>query len=1162
MPKKQRSRALFAKADGSPMLFSLVPCSERKEIRELIEYGGGVLVPPEKVPDAIRLVPSSVTVTDSSDDVFSANYIRACAKRGKLLRLIEFKIPMAPAVVDASDSKTRRLHSTRSRREYTPGEEIAIAEFVAKNPGVHVHGNAVYKEMASAGVLPGKHSWQSLKEHYLKNIFPVKHLYESPHEVNVLSGKQSSESAGDRGSSPLLAAASSVIVEDSDSEQEAREPQRPSGSGLQDEGAPAEVVAETESSSPLQSSGTSPDRARIDKESDNGRELLLFASPSAKSAEKSSESGLDSPLAKKNDPDHSTSTSDQGSTAVALRKHSLPTPSEVLCKKQKELSISTASVCVRSRHSLRKASTSRVDVPDTPGQEPILNEERGLRSSLEGKCKNSTPRKQRIPRHMKSGSQISGIGRSARTTVSESRNTLQRTPVKFHTLTPVKPNSAALQDCSSSHLGKQPLPASSGSSILGDVVKCTPCPSRHVPLRISLRKRPNTPPQELTNSHSNSQSSPKSSGDVAVMPKVKRGTLSPGRFHGGDSGAMEGLFERTPFLSRQPVARSSPRKRQSPEPQKDCGSHSSTWRCCESADDTMPDPEDLLPPSHARRRLLPCPSPANSHKKKVIPLRSEHRPDSVSSTEYKCTDHSHTSNSSPRKQRKIREEGHNNVSHQNPSPSSSMPTHEMASSATAPSTRTSSGIYTRSCSLLQQPSLELGLRAPTAKTTQGRKKGPRAPPPPQCGEDGHSSSASQAAGTGKNHSAPLGPGAEVEDLDSADEDLLMEALLQETALRNLGPMPGVAEVHPVGATKEAHRDDVSLQKPSLESGLRAPTAKTARGSKKAPQAPSLPQYGEDGHSSSASQGAGRGKNQSAPLGTGAEVEDLDSADEDLLMEALLQEAALRNLGPMPGVAEVHPVGATKEAHRDDVSLQKPSLESGLRAPTAKTARGSKKAPQAPSLPQYGEDGHSSSASQGAGTGKNQSAPLGTGAEVEDLDSADEDLLMEALLQEAAVRNLGPIPGVAETHPVGATKEAHRDNRSDAGSPASTLSVPSTVIISDSGHSPDEDSTPEFEQDEVSKVRRRLVRLLGMLREGKNTESHETCPAHCGCPRTTRYHRTVREVISLSAFLAYHGEPLPSESPGIEDPEIALLIEILLRDREGRDKNEQDGSGSA
>ncbi|KAK8783406.1 hypothetical protein V5799_010229 [Amblyomma americanum] len=435
MPKRRRSRALFVKADGSPMLFSLVPCSERKEIRELIEYGGGVLVQPEKVPDAIRLVPSSVTVTDSSDVVFSANYIRACAKSDKLLRLIEFKIPMAPAVVDASDSKTRRLRSTRSRREYTLGEEIAIAEFVAKKPGVRVHGNAVYKEMASAGVVPGKHSWQSLKEHYLKNIFPVKHLYESPHEVNVLSGKQRSESAGDQGSSPLLAAASGVIVEDSDS-----------------------------------------------------------------------------------------------------------------------------------------------------------------------------------------------------------------------------------------------------------------------------------------------------------------------------------------------------------------------------------------------------------------------------------------------------------------------------------------------------------------------------------------------------------------------------------------------------------------------------------------------------------------------------------------------EAVLCNLGPMPGVAEVHPVVATKKAHRDD----------------------------------------------GAGTGKNHSPSLGTGAEVEDLDSTDEDLPMEALVQEAALRNLGPMPGVAEVHPVGATKEAHRDNRSDPGSPASTVSAASTVFISDSGHSPDEDSTPESEQDDVSKVRRRLVRVLAMLREGKNTESHERCPADCGCPRSTRYIRTFREAISLSAFLAYHGEPLPSESPGIEDPEIAMLLEILLRDREGRD----------
>ncbi|KAK8765635.1 uncharacterized protein LOC144102962 [Amblyomma americanum] len=228
--------------------------------------------------------------------------------------------------------------------------------------------------------------------------------------------------------------------------------------------------------------------------------------------------------------------------------------------------------------------------------------------------------------------------------------------------------------------------------------------------------------------------------------------------------------------------------------------------------------------------------------------------------------------------------------------------------------------------------------------------------------------------------------------------------------------------------------------------------------------------------------------------------------------------------------------------------------------TDEDTRGRKKAPQPPSSPQYSEGGHSSSASQGSGTGKNHSPPLGPGAEVEDFDSFDEDLLLDALLQEAALHNLRPMPGVAEVHPVVATKESHRDDRSDASSPASTVSLPSSVIVSDSGYLADEDPTPESEQDNMSEVQRRLVTVLGMLREGKNIESHETCPEHCFCPRSTQYIQTAREAISLSAFLAYHGEPLPRNSP-IEDPEIAMLLEILLRHREGRDTNE-GGNGSA
>ncbi|KAL1447136.1 hypothetical protein MTO96_028658 [Rhipicephalus appendiculatus] len=133
---------------------------------------------------------SSIATTQGLEDVFSANYIRACCGSNKLFPLKDFKIPRAPEVVridDADDFKERKLRSVRSRREYTLGEQIAIAKYVAKKPNVRVRGNQVYKEMATAGVVPGAHSWQSLKEHYLKKILPWKHLYESPNASKLLA---------------------------------------------------------------------------------------------------------------------------------------------------------------------------------------------------------------------------------------------------------------------------------------------------------------------------------------------------------------------------------------------------------------------------------------------------------------------------------------------------------------------------------------------------------------------------------------------------------------------------------------------------------------------------------------------------------------------------------------------------------------------------------------------------------------------------------------------------------------------------------------------------------------------------------------------------------------------------------------------------------------
>lgn len=265
------------------MYFEMVPCPERKEIRQLILDGGGVLLQPGKNPNAVHLVPSSIATIQGPEDVFSANYIRACCGSDKLFPLKEFKIPRAPefvAIDNADDTKERKLRSVRSRSEYTLGDQIAMAKYVAKAPNVRVRGNQVYKEMATAGVVPGAHSWQSLKEHYLKKILPWKHLYESPDASKLLArNKHAPHDKQDwpRRDSPSDA---SVIVEDS-SDDEAKRQRAPRCEAQKGKGdAETEVVLETESQGDASSSQNHNTPAVCQRgRSKMKRKTLLLSSP-------------------------------------------------------------------------------------------------------------------------------------------------------------------------------------------------------------------------------------------------------------------------------------------------------------------------------------------------------------------------------------------------------------------------------------------------------------------------------------------------------------------------------------------------------------------------------------------------------------------------------------------------------------------------------------------------------------------------------------------------------------------------------------------------------------------------------------------------------------------------------------------------------------------
>ncbi|XP_040066182.1 uncharacterized protein LOC120839869 [Ixodes scapularis] len=190
-----QSRNLFTRYEGGPMCFSLIPCAERKEIREMIEYGGGMLVQPGVNPRAISLVPAGATVSVGGPDLlFSTEFVRECSKRGQLVPLKNFVVEARSSspedgVEDIDDEgetahRIRGLRSIRVRENFSFGEDISIAKFMAAEPGP-IRGNEVYKRLERSG-LAGKHTWQALKERYQKKIYSVMHLFECP----VITGPQ------------------------------------------------------------------------------------------------------------------------------------------------------------------------------------------------------------------------------------------------------------------------------------------------------------------------------------------------------------------------------------------------------------------------------------------------------------------------------------------------------------------------------------------------------------------------------------------------------------------------------------------------------------------------------------------------------------------------------------------------------------------------------------------------------------------------------------------------------------------------------------------------------------------------------------------------------------------------------------------------------------
>lgn len=71
-----------------------------------------------------------------------------------------------------------------ARRKYLPEEDVQILMYIIENDAFdHVKGKSLWMKMATNGV-SGKHTWQSLKDHFRRKIVPQIHDYVEAYELD------------------------------------------------------------------------------------------------------------------------------------------------------------------------------------------------------------------------------------------------------------------------------------------------------------------------------------------------------------------------------------------------------------------------------------------------------------------------------------------------------------------------------------------------------------------------------------------------------------------------------------------------------------------------------------------------------------------------------------------------------------------------------------------------------------------------------------------------------------------------------------------------------------------------------------------------------------------------------------------------------------------
>lgn len=182
------SSTLFVREDGSSMSFYVRPSPAKRRLSTLILHGGGTLCRVQE-PGAVLLAQPGEAAAEASGDFISTQYILDCVERNEKLELEAYRLGLAPAPVADQAPETKpgaqaegaAAESERQpltgRVAFTDADDVAILTYVKENARSNssVTGNALWKAMEKSALT--QHTWQSLKDRYLKHLRGQEHKY-------------------------------------------------------------------------------------------------------------------------------------------------------------------------------------------------------------------------------------------------------------------------------------------------------------------------------------------------------------------------------------------------------------------------------------------------------------------------------------------------------------------------------------------------------------------------------------------------------------------------------------------------------------------------------------------------------------------------------------------------------------------------------------------------------------------------------------------------------------------------------------------------------------------------------------------------------------------------------------------------------------------------